>query len=158
MKGKQNRDERFWKRVNKTEGCWEWTGSTNKFGYGQFSWGHGDKRSSHRSVWMLTYGENIPAGQCICHRCDNRICVNPDHLFLGTTADNVADMDAKGRRNSTYRHRGESSPRAKLLPEDVIAIRNASSLGIKRVEVARRFNINPATVSRIVLGERWAHL
>lgn len=152
-----SREERFWRRVKKTETCWLWTGATNRFGYGQFSWGHADKRAAHRSIWMMTQGA-IPEGMCVCHRCDNRLCVRPDHLFIGTTGENVADMDKKGRRNSEYRHRGESSPRSKLKEADILEIRRLSSLGMKRVAVAAVYGLNPATVSRIALGERWTHL
>lgn len=158
MNTEEERALRFWKRVVKTEGCWVWIGSIARTGYGQFAWGHADKRSAHRSSWMLASGKVIPPGQCVCHRCDNRLCVNPAHLFLGTIAENIADMDAKGRRNTEPRHKGESSPRSKLKNEDVAEIRRLSSLGAKRVNVAKQFNLNPATVSRIVLGERWAHL
>lgn len=91
--------ERFWQKVERADGdaCWEWRASvTPGTGYGAFGVG-GVVVGAHRFVWELERGA-IPDGFCVLHRCDNRRCVRIDHLFLGTRADNVADMDTKGRR------------------------------------------------------------
>lgn len=103
------KEDRFWERVNKAAGgCWEWTGLKHPTGYGRVQW-DGSGGYAHRAVWVIKYGA-IPDGMHICHRCDNPGCVNPDHLFLGTVADNMHDRDNKGRNRY-----GENRPSLKLI-------------------------------------------
>lgn len=89
--------ERLMASVEKTEGCWLWTGARGKHGYGIITLApHHRTGRVHRIMWELHNGQ-IPEGMCVCHRCDNPVCVKLDHLFLGTHADNVRDRIAKGR-------------------------------------------------------------
>ena len=95
----RNRDDRFWAKVEKTDGCWLWTGAiSGGTGYGGFAWELKPhlQTGAHRASWLLHNGE-IPEGLWVLHHCDNRRCVRPDHLFLGTAKDNHTDMLVKGR-------------------------------------------------------------
>lgn len=89
---------RFWERVQKSDGCWVWTGSTNGFRrkYGQLTLDCRRTVGAHRVSYVIAHGA-LPEGMVVCHACDNTLCVRPDHLFLGTQKDNVRDMIAKGR-------------------------------------------------------------
>lgn len=86
--------ERFWSYVAKSDGCWEWTGKIGKNGYGVF-FANVKAYPAHRKSWQMANGP-IPSGMHICHHCDNKKCVRPDHLFVGTHADNMRDAWAKG--------------------------------------------------------------
>jgi hypothetical protein len=97
---------RFWSRIPRTTGCWEWKAGCFDNGYGAFK-SQGKQYHAHRLVWELTRGK-IPSGLLVCHKCDNPRCCNPEHLFLGTVSDNAKDAVAKGRWNPWNRGRGWS--------------------------------------------------
>lgn len=139
-------------RVDLVSGCWIWSASTKRNGYGQIGIGgkRAGMREAHRVSWMLHRGE-IPAGAFVLHRCDVKTCVNPDHLFLGTQLDNIRDMDAKGRRR-VVAHSGERHYAAKLTADQISAI---CSDGRSQVAIARDYGISQSQVSRIKLGRTW---
>jgi hypothetical protein len=145
-------------------GCWLWLGMIDKDGYGSFpitrkeaaAKGHtGRQRRAHRASYEMHVGP-IPDGLCVLHRCDNRACVNPAHLYVGTDADNVADMHARGRARPTGAP-GPRHPKAKLTPDDVIAIRSIyRSNVVTQREIGIAFGIVQAYVSRILRGDHWS--
>jgi len=102
----------------------------------------------------------IPEGRNVCHHCDRPLCVRPDHLFVGTQADNMADMAAKGRRRHfTGRpQKGETNYYAKLTEDDVRTIRKLEADGISRKVIAERFGIHPSNIYYIVSRKTWTHV
>lgn len=142
--------ERFWRKVSKTDGCWLWTAGLDGHGYGQVFDGEKGARA-HRVSWMLTIGE-IPEGLSVLHKCDVRTCVNPEHLFLGTIADNVSDMVTKGRN---VVHRGEGHGMAVLTKDDVARLRARRKDGATCRQLASEFGISNTQAKRIVRGEQW---
>jgi predicted DNA-binding protein (UPF0251 family) len=114
---------------------------------------------AHRVSWGLHNGP-IPEGMWVLHRCDNPSCVNPTHLFLGTQADNVADMISKGRQATPEQtaHIGEKNGRARLTPDQVRTIRTLVAGGVSETEAARRYGVGQTTVSYIVLRKSWKHI
>lgn len=134
-------------------GCWNWKAGKDTHGYGQMN-ANGRKRLAHRISFEVHRGL-IPEGKCVCHRCDNPACINPDHLFIGTQAENVADMIAK-RRDRKASQKGEAHGQAKLTEADVIAIRsNAHS---SQSDLAARYGVSPSQIGNIRRGKRWTHV
>lgn len=148
-------EERFWKKVVKSQGCWLWSGAKDSCGYGVVVL-DGRTRAegrtgpfsgkAHRVMFQLVNGP-IPKGMLVCHHCDNPTCVRPDHLFLGTNQDNQNDRYNKGRYGAIL----------KLSEAEVILIRNLSLTHTQR-ELASRFGVNQSTISRIVNQERRARV
>lgn len=143
---------RFWSKVEKTPGCWKWRAGCDGRGYGEFRLGT-RMRGAHRVAWELTRGV-IPEGLCVLHSCDNPRCVRPNHLFLGTVADNNADKAAKGR---AVRLAGEKHGCSRLRTKDIYLIRSLSA-ELSRKEIAEIFKVDPTHISKILRGKRWGHL
>jgi hypothetical protein len=166
---KQHRSDadRFWPRLDKSGTCWEYRGGHNSFGYGLFpvhdQQGKLTSVRAHRMAWELTHGP-IPEGVLVCHRCDNPACCNPEHLFLGTHADNNRDMRSKGRsyyhfrEHPEARQHGTASHYAKLTDDQVREIRRLSDQGMKRQDVANIFGISRENVGYIALRKTWKHV
>jgi hypothetical protein len=145
--------ERFEKYVSPepNSGCWLWTGSGFD-GYGNFAF-RGKPTRAHRVSYTIYVGE-IPSGLYVCHKCDVRACVNPDHLFLGTHEDNQADKARKGRGRCNDRH-GSLHPMARLTEAQVLAIRADQRT---QAAIAADYGITFQTVSDIKRRKRWGHL
>lgn len=138
---------RFREKVSVVEtGCWEWIGSRHRGGYGQV-WLDGRVVQAHRLSFERHVGP-IPPGMLICHRCDNPPCVNPAHLFLGTMADNAADMIAKGRWKAPA-IKVVSDGLAKLHEDDVPEIRRRMADGESRASIARSLGVSRRTIGRV---------
>lgn len=153
-------DERFWSKVEKTPDCWVWKSTRRTDGYGVF-WYSPTKRQerAHRLAYEDAEGP-IPAGMSLLHRCDNPPCVRPAHLFVGTQADNMADMTEKGRRSTGPRHAqreqsGEANHMARLTAERVADIRAMGLAGYYELDIAERFGVTKSNVGLILRGETW---
>jgi hypothetical protein len=130
--------------------CWEWMAGKHKIGYGRFKF-RGKLWQAHRVAWTLAVGE-IPEGLCVLHHCDNRACCNPDHLFLGTQQDNIADMVAKGRQRGAL---GNTNG-AKITSDQVKEIRHLWSLGkMTQQAIGNMFGVTQHNISFIVNRINW---
>lgn len=146
-------EQRFWRRVgpiSRADGCWEWTGPMNGRGYGRF-WADGRLVYPHRFLKERVDGP-IPGGMDACHRCDNPRCVNPRHVFVGTHAENMADMSRKGRWTPRVVPSGESHRNAKLTRVQADEIRDSVE---SDATLARRFGVTRPTVWSIKQGQTW---
>jgi hypothetical protein len=145
-------ERRFWSRVKKTNSCWIWTGTKNGLGYGQLHRG-GRSVQAHRAAWEITHGRPVPDGLCVCHNCpdgDNRLCCNPEHMFLGTKTENNADRNRKGRQVQGERHLS-----AKLTPEKIREATRLRSEGLTFVQLGERYGVAATNISRAVQGKSW---
>lgn len=154
-------EDLFWSKVNKdgpvhpVHGtCWVWTAALRDHGYGG-SWNGTRADKAHRVSWRLTNGE-IPDGLNVLHKCDNRLCVRPEHLFLGTHRDNARDKEAKGRGNHPI---GSEVWKAKLVEDQVLEIRQLLDTGeyLQR-EIAEMFGMSKPMISAINTRRNWSHI
>ena len=147
----QQQKDNFWEKVNKSDGCWEWTGALVGGKYGRLCLTVDGKIQyllAHRVSYVLVNGD-IPEhdsyhGMCVLHKCDNTVCVNPSHLTLGTQQENLVDMMNKGRKS--------------LKPSEVLEVRNLSQEGQNQTELATSFKVNRETISNIISRKTWAWL
>lgn len=147
-------EDRFWSKVNKTADCWLWTGKQNDHGYGIFTISSQQYRA-HRVVWEVINGP-IPGGKLVRHMCDQRMCVNPAHLVLGTAQDNAADA---ARRSRINRKRGSGTASAKLAEDQVAWARHEWRSGrMTKAALARRFSVSNTTMDQALRRVTWKHV
>ena len=147
---------RFLQRIeyDTAGGCWLWSGTmVPNTGYGQLCI-NGKGVGAHRLSWSLFFG-SAPDGLVVCHKCDVRSCVNPSHLFLGTPADNMADMKAKGRARWAI---GESVSSAKLRADDIPAILKRLANGESCKKIADSYGLTDCAINAIRRGRSWSHV
>lgn len=172
-------ETRFWSKVDKSEhpnGCWLWMKARTN-GYGCVNLNRKTYKS-HRVAWALACGGSMPPSHlCVCHRCDNPLCVNPSHLWLGTLAENNRDRSLKGRSASSATHpgafaqgdehytrrlgalvKGEAHPFSKLTETGVRAIRALAEQGIPQAVIAEKFGLPRPTICKVVHRTTWAHI
>lgn len=145
--------DRFDHFAIKQQGCWPWTGPVDRHGYGRVQM-NGKSVGAYRVAWLLFRGE-IPSGLHVLHNCNNPNCCNPDHLRLGTHAENMRDMAASGiGRRPRFKRDGRPSA-AKLSASDVIEIRQRLSAGERRADLAAEFGVTPSNISHISRNKSW---
>lgn len=153
--------ERFWPKVKVAgpDDCWDWQGARFPNGYGYLGQiretGNGpfvpSIRATHAAL-LVGRGELVPPGACVCHTCDRPICVNPQHLWIGSRAENNEDKVRKGR---SHDRRGPLNSRAKLTPDQVIELRALRQQGWTQIALAEKFGVSQPHVSRLVRGENY---
>jgi len=148
--------------ANPETGCIEWTGTLHRDGYGKMTVriaGRDATINAHRLSYMVNVGE-IPDGLMVCHTCDNRKCINPEHLFCGTAKDNAQDMIAKDRhwKGQRIAPKGEASPRSKLTAEAVNEIRDFPRCRGMLEHLAKKFGVTPTAIRHVLIGRTWNHI
>lgn len=175
--------KRFISKIQVTDTCWLWSAGLLRNGYGQFAISHREGVLAHRFAYQCAYGP-IPAGMCVLHRCDVRRCVRPDHLFLGTKAENNTDRSRKGRNASGEKNgsktrpdriargerhwskihpeavvKGECIGNSRLTAEKVKAIRDAYSVGgVTHQQLAKDFSVSASTIGNVINRRFWRHV
>jgi hypothetical protein len=154
--GRAAMSERFHQRYefDALGGCWLWTGAmVHSTGYGTIEQ-NGRTLGAHRVSYELHKGP-IPKGLQVCHKCDVRACVNPDHLFLGTASDNAQDMHRKGRANNPI---GDAHAKAKITERDIPKILARLLIGHSCAEIAADYGVTDCAINAIRRGKSWTHV
>ena len=142
-------EQKFWRKVidNGPDECWGWRGGKTVVGYGNIHTpGTTQRRNAHRVSYELNHGP-IPDGAHICHTCDNPICTNPNHLYLGDTYTNVADKKERGRANPRH-----------MTKSDVVELRRLYAEGVSADDLAEMFSIHPFSAYRAAVGITWKNV
>lgn len=151
-RGKVPLADRFWPKVEKSEGCWLWTAARTPRGYGHLRY-RNEYLLAHRASWEIHFGP-VPDDLKVLHTCDTPACVRPDHLFLGTSLDNHDDMKAKGRSAKGEKHGG-----ARLTEAQVLEIRaRFAAGGISQGALRAMYGITQSHVRSIITRKTWRHL
>lgn len=155
VKNHDSVEKRFWKFVEKSDGCWNWTGQKIR-GYGRISAGAKGESSlgAHRLSWEIHNNSKVPDGLFVMHKCDNPSCVNPEHLTVGTPKDNFYDMVSKGRR-VVVAPKGVFNGKA-ILDEDKVRFIRQSKLN--HAQTAKALNVSISCVRGVRSGRTWSHV
>lgn len=153
----------FWSKVRRggANQCWPWLGSVSVYGYGRLRWNYKTVHAHRVAAWAAGMADMVGPSHYrkgsgfVLHICDNKVCCNPRHLFVGSLLDNSHDARSKGRL--TPRH-GVLNTQAKLTPRQVRAIRHAVEKGATHAATARKFKVSPTQVTRIVNYQRWRNI
>lgn len=149
---------RFWAKVQRpVSGCWLWIGRRYWDSYGEFRLLDGRRIAAHKFSWELANGRTVAEGLEVCHTCDVRPCVNPEHLFEGTHTENVHDMIAKGRAVLPPPRSG-SAALAVLTESQVVSVRHRVAAGERYADLARELGVSYTAVRDAATGRRWTHL
>ncbi len=163
MNNKYNAEESLKKRfdiayqINNINGCWEWIKTLNLWGYGKITYRDNKKSkeiSAHRLSYILNIGK-LPKKKLVLHKCDNRKCVNPQHLYLGTQKDNMNDMINKKRAVIL---KGSQAPWSKLNENDVIEIKKLLITNLSQYKIGKLFNVSRSAILNIKNGSNWKHI
>lgn len=148
----------FWDRVDNSGKCWIWKRKPGSHGYGNFSITQKQVKcqiTAHRAAYYYMYGILLDNDICVCHHCDNKLCVNPNHLFLGTIADNIRDAKKKGLMPF-----GEKCGSSRLLHQDIVNIRQTliDDPELSYSRLSQRYNVSPEAIRKIALYKTWKHI
>jgi len=148
----KNTIEVFFLKIKKTDTCWLWIGKPHDDGYGQFRY-NGKQRRAHVVSWEYHNNAIVRSGFCVLHKCDVPLCVNPDHLFLGTRIDNNIDKCMKNRQA-----KGRDFPQARLSEDIVIQIRKERQEGALCSDLGKKYKVHPNHIGDICKRKKWKHV